>query len=162
METPLRERYTCKPICRIVATLLWPAGVIGPAGDELQVPLQITGGRVAGLGADKQILFGVDFATMRSDEKLLHNGSCVIADPHGNILVSYDGTSQGEEGAYDDVLEGRCALRIPSRLSVRMTSTNPDWRWLDQWPLLGIGWFDGGAGTFDFTLLALNEHTTEN
>ena len=124
----MRERYTCKPICRIVATFLWPAGVSGPAGDELHVPLQIADGRGAGLGADKQIIFGVDFATMRSDEKLLHKGSCVIADPPGNILVSYDGPSQGEEGAYDDALEerrGRC-IRLscchPTELSAILTS----------------------------------------
>ena len=158
---PLHERFTCTPVCRIIAALLWPASVIGPAGDALLLPLQIVGGRVSGVGAEKRITYGADFATMRADEKLLHKGACVFADPRGDVLVSFDGMSQGEEGAYDDILEGRFTSRIPSRLAVRVTSTNPEWRRLNEWPLFGVGWFDAGAGTLDVTLISIDARGAE-
>jgi len=124
----------------------------------LYVPLRIIGGGVTGLGPDKRVLYGSDFASMYADEKLVHDGNLVIGDPAGNALIWYDGTSQGQEGAYDELLEGGLPGPMPSRLNLHAVSTNPLWKVLNGKPLLGVGSFDGAAGTLEFTLLSITEN----
>ena len=158
-ELLLRDRYSCAPICHIVLTFEGLTPAIGPAGDTVHVPLRITGGSVIGLGPEKHVICGTDFAAMYGDEKLVHNGNVVIADPAGDVLLWYDGPSQAEEGAYDDLLDGRLPGNIPSRLSVRVISTGSAWRTLQRRPLLGVGSFDGTSGTLEFTVLSLAETT---
>jgi hypothetical protein len=153
----LRDPYSCAPICHIVLTFEGLTPAIGPAGDNVYVPMRITGGTVTGLGSEKRVICGTDFAVMYGDEKLVHNGNVVIADPAGDILLWYDGPSQADEGAYDDLLEGRLPGKIPSRLSVRVISTGPAWRTLKRRPLLGVGSFDGALGTLEFTVLSVTE-----
>jgi len=130
---------------------------IGPAGDAVYAPMRIAGGRVRGIGGEKSIVGGTDFAIMYADEKLVHNGNLVVADPAGDILVWYDGFSQAGEGAYDDLLEGRLPANIPCRVAIRTVSTNPAWLFLNRRPLLGIGSFDGNAGTLKLTILSVIE-----
>ncbi len=158
----MRDPYTCTPICKIVIALEGVTAAIGPAGDALYVPLRITGGNAVATGPEKRIISGTDFAVMYADEKLVHNGNFVIADPAGDILVWYDGPSQAAEGAYDDLLEGRLPSKSPCRLSVRTISTSPEWRTLNRRPMLGVGTFDGTTGTLEFTLLAVTETPADN
>ena len=124
--------------------------------------MRIIGGSVTGLGSEKRVMCGTDFAAMYGDEKLVHNGNVVIADPAGDVLLWYDGPSQAEEGAYDDLLDGRLPGKIPSRLSVRVISTGPAWRTLKRRPLLGVGSFDGTSGTLEFTVLSVTETALGN
>ncbi len=154
-EFLLRDPYSCTPICHVVVTFEGLTSAIGPAGDSVYVPLLITGGSVTGLGSEKRVICGTDFAVMYGDEQLVHNGHVVIADPAGDVLLWYDGPSQAEEGAYDELLDGRLPGRLLSRLSVRAISTAPAWRTLKRRPLLGIGSFDGAAGTLEFTVLSV-------
>jgi hypothetical protein len=154
----LREPYPCTPICKIAIALEGVTAAIGPAGDAVYVPMRITGGSVTGAGAAKRIICGTDFAVMYADEKLVHNGNFVIADPAGDILVWYDGPSQAAEGAYDNLLDGQLPGKSPCRLSVRSVATGPQWRTLNRKPLLGVGSFDGTTGTLDFTLISVVEH----
>ncbi len=153
----MREPYSCTPICKIVLTFEGVTAAIGPAGDNVYVPLRITGGMVSGPGPAKRIICGTDFAVMYADEKFVHNGNFVIADPAGDILVWYDGPSQAGEGAYDDLLDGQLPAKSACRLSVRTVSTGPEWRTLNRRPLLGVGTFDGATGTLEFTLLSVTE-----
>ena len=161
-ELLLRDPYSCTPICHIVLTLEGLTPAIGPAGDNVYVPMRITGGSVTGLGSEKRVICGTDFAAMYGDEKLVHNGNVVIADPAGDVLLWYDGPSQAEEGAYDDLLDGRLPGKIPSRLRVRAISTGPAWRTLKRRPLLGVGSFDGTSGTLEFTVLSVTETALGN
>jgi hypothetical protein len=117
--------------------------------------MRITGGIVTGVGLPKRVLCGTDFAVMGADEKLVHNGNFVIADPAGDVLMWYDGASEAREGAYDELLEGLLPRKIPCRLSLRSISTAPEWRMLNRRPLVGVGSFDGGAGTLDFVVLSI-------
>jgi hypothetical protein len=158
----LRDPYSCAPICHIVLTFEGLTAAIGPAGDNVYVPMRITGGSVTGLGSEKRVICGTDFAVMYGDEKLVHNGNVVIADPAGDILLWYDGPSQAEEGAYDDLLDGRLPGKIRSRLSVRVISTGPTWRTLKRRPLLGVGSFDGTSGSLEFTVLSVTETAPSN
>jgi hypothetical protein len=152
-----RDPFTCTPICRVTLRLEELARPIGPAGDAVFVPLRIAGGRVRGLGAEKNIVGGADIAVMNADEKLVHNGTCVVADPLGNIIVWYGGASTAQEGAYDDLIDGIFPPKIPSRLCVRIASTNPEWRSFNRKPLLGAGSFDRSAGRLEFVILSLVE-----
>ena len=145
--------FTCTPVCRAVFIFESLAAAIGPAGDVLYVPLSITGGRVTGKGSEKRILGGSDFAMMYADEKLVHDGNCVVTDPMGDILLWYGGFSQAQEGAYDALLDGRLPAKAQSHCSVRIVSTNPQWRFLNRKPLLGIGSFDGNIGILELTIL---------
>jgi len=156
------EPYSCTPICKIVITLEALTAAIGPAGDALYVPMRIVGGSATGSGPERRVICGTDFAVMYADEKLVHDGSFVIIDPAGDILVWYDGPSQASEGAYDDLLEGQLPGRCPCRVSVRTISTGPEWRTLNRRPLLGVGSFDGVAGTLEFTLLSVIESAAGN
>lgn len=151
------ERYSCMPVCRITIDFESAGPCIGPAGDVLYVPLRIIGGAVTGLGVDKRVLYGSDFASMYADEKLVHDGKFVIGDSAGNALIWYDGTSRGQEGAYDELLEGTLPGAMPSRLNLHAVSTNPQWKILNGSPLLGVGSFDGSAGKLEFTLLSISE-----
>jgi hypothetical protein len=157
-----RDPYTCTPVCRVLIRVEQFARPIGPAGDAVHVPMRITGGRVSGLGVEKYVVGGVDMAVMNADESLTHNGTCVIADPLGNTILWYDGSSQAEEGAYDDLLDGVLPSKIRSRLCVRITSTNPEWRSFNRRPLLAVGSFDGSAGTLEFVILSLVEQGALN
>jgi hypothetical protein len=161
-ELLLREPYSCTPICKIVIMLEGVTAAIGPAGDALYVPMRITGGTVTGDGSTKRVICGTDFAVMYADEKLVHNGNFVIADPAGDILVWYDGPSQAAEGAYDELLDGHLPGKIPCRLSVRSVATGPEWRALNRRPLLGMGSFDGADGTLEFTILSITETAPAN
>jgi hypothetical protein len=152
-----RRPFTCTPICRVTLRLEELARPIGPAGDAVFVPLRIVGGRVSGLGGEKHIVGGADIAVMSADEKLVHNGACVVADPSGNTILWYDGASTAQEGAYDDLTDGVFPPKIPSRLCVRIASTNPEWRSFNRKPLLGAGSFDGSAGMLEFVILSLVE-----
>jgi hypothetical protein len=153
----VREPYSCIPLCRVVVALQALAAAIGPAGDVLYVPLRVTGGVVAGIGNAKAVA-GTDFLSVYADEQIVHNGNLVITDPGGDVVMWYDGPSTAQEGAYDDILEGRFPKRSPCRLHVRSVSTNPEWRSLNRRPLLGVGAFDGTAGTLDFTLLTVADN----
>jgi hypothetical protein len=152
----------CTPVCRVQLLIEEFARPIGPAGDAVYVPLRITGGRVTGLGTDKRVLGGADVAVMNADESLIHQGSCVLADPQGNTVLWYDGASQADEGAYDDLLDGTLPRKIRSRLCVRIASTNPEWRSFNRRPLLAVGWFDGSAGVLEFVILSLAEQGALN
>ena len=156
------ELYSCTPICKIAIALEGSIAPVGPAGDALYVPLRITGGNVLGENTGGRILCGMDIAVMYADEKLMHNGRFVVADPAGDVLVWYDGPSQGAEGAYDDLLDGRLPVNIPSRLHVRIISTAPGWRPFNRRPLLGVGSFNGLARTLDFTVLMVSALPTRN
>jgi hypothetical protein len=149
-----RGPFTCTSLCRVTIRLEALARPTGPAGDAVFVPLRIVGGRVSGLGGEKHIVGGADIAVMNADEKLVHNGTCVVADPSGNTILWYDGASTAQEGAYDDLTDGVFPPKIPSRLCVRIASTNPEWRKFNRKPLLGDGSFDGVAGVLQFVILS--------
>jgi hypothetical protein len=158
----LNERYAWTPLCRIVLTLEGLTAAIGPAGDVLQVPMRITGGYATVSEKRLRVLSGTDFAAMYADEQLVHNGNFVLADPAGDVVVWYDGPSQAAAGAYDDLLDGRLPATSPTRLSVRTISTGPGWATLNRRPLIGVGLFDGAAGTLAFTLLSIAASPTAN
>jgi hypothetical protein len=141
-------------MCRVAITLEAAALPFGPAGDVLFVPMRVTGGTVTGLGPARTVAYGTDFGSMFADEQFVHNGNLMVGDPAGNVLLWFDGTSQGEEGAYDGVIEGTLPGPLPSRFAVRVVSTNPLWKTLNKKPLQGIGSFDGASGTLAFALLA--------
>jgi hypothetical protein len=152
-----RDPFRCTPVCRVQIRIEELASPVGPAGDAVYVPLRITGGRVLGLGTEKHIIGGADLAVMNADESLVHSGTCVVADPQGNTILWYDGASQAEEGAYDDLLDGTLPPKIRSRLCIRIASTNPEWRSFNRRPLLGVGSFDGPSGKIEFVILSLAE-----
>jgi hypothetical protein len=154
--------YSCTPICQVILNVEGVTAAIGPAGDNVYVPMRIVGGSVRGSGSPKEVICGTDFAVMFADEKLVHDGNFVVADPAGDILVWYDGSSQATEGAYDEILDGRLPGKIPTRLSVRSMSTGPDWKLLNRRPLLGVGSFDGRDGTLEFTVLSVAEGDGRN
>jgi hypothetical protein len=156
------DPFTCTPVCRVHLQIEELARPIGPAGDAIYVPLRITGGRVIGFGAEKHIVGGADIAIMNADESLVHNGACVVADPRGNTILWYDGASQAEEGAYDDLIDGRLPPKIRARLCIRIASTNPEWRSFNRRPLLGVGFFDGSSGNLEFVILSLTEQGALN
>jgi hypothetical protein len=156
------EPYNCTPICRIVLVLERFSVAIGPAGDVVYVPFRILGGTITGMGPDKPILGGTDFGAMYADEKFTHNGNFVVRDPAGDILIWYDGPSQGPEGTYDDVLDGNFVNKLTCRLAVRTVSVNAGWRSLNRRPLLGMGTFEGESGVLAFTVLSLNELRLQN
>ena len=135
---------------------------IGPAGDRLYVPLRITGGRVCGVGSDKNILRGDDFAIMYADEKLMHDGRFVVEDPAGDLLVWYTGTTLAGDGAYDNMLDGQLPANAPCRVSVELISTALAWRTSVRRPLLGVGSFDGQAGRLEMTILSVTENSGRN
>ena len=156
------DRYTCTPISQIRITFEASTTAIGPAGDVLHLPLRVTGGCVTAVGPPKAILCGTDFLEIFADEKLVHHGNLVVGDPAGDILLWYGGISQAQEGAYDDLMEGRLPEQAPSRLSVRIVSTNSGWKALNKKPLIGVGFFRGTSGTLEFTLLSLTENEALN
>jgi hypothetical protein len=158
----LREPYSCTPVCRIVIALEPVTSAIGPAGDRLYLPFCITGGSIKGLGSEKRILAGDDFAVMYADEKLAHEGRFVAEDPVGNVLVWYTGVSLAGEGAYDDLLDGQLPAAASCRLSVVFVSTGAPWRSWSRRPLVGVGSFDGVAGRLEVTVLSVNENNARN
>lgn len=157
-EFRLREPYSCTPVCRMVVALEPLVLPMGPAGDRLYVPLRITGGRVFGVGSDKNILGGDDFTIMYADEKLVHDGRFVVEDPAGDLIVCYTGTTLAGDGAYDEMLDGQLPASAPCRLSVELVSTAPAWRTLVRRPLLGVGSFDGPAGRLEITVLSVTDN----
>jgi hypothetical protein len=161
-ELLLGEPYTCTPVCKVVVALEGMVAAIGPAGDALYVPMRITGGSVVGVGPEGRIVGGSDIAVMYGDEMFVHNGTFIIADPAGDIVVWYDGPSAAAEGSYDDVLDGRLPGRSACRLNVRTISTGPKWRSLNRRPLLGVGFYDGSSGTLEFTILTVTESPAVN
>jgi hypothetical protein len=158
----LHDQFSCTPICKIVLTLEAISSAVGPAGDSLAVPMRITGGTLSRADSIERVAVGTDFSVMYADETFVHDGNFVVVDRAGDILVWYDGPSDAGEGAYDDLLDGRLPGRSRCRLSVRTVSTRPEWRTLNRRPLLGIGAFDGGAGTLEFTLLTVTDTLPDN
>lgn len=161
-EFLLREPYSCTPVCRMMISFEPLAATIGPAGDRLFVPLRITGGGIFGVGSDKKILSGDDFAIMYADEKLVHDGRFVAQDPGGDILVWYTGATFARDGAYDGLLDGQLPAAAPCRLSIEFVSTGLPWRSLCRRPLLGVGSFDGTAGRLEVTVLSVTQNATQN
>ncbi len=127
-ESNVREPYLCKAICRILIALEPIARAIGTAGDRLYLPLRITGGSITGLGHERKILSGDDFAVMYADEKLVHNGRFVAADPVGDMMVWYAGTTEANEGAYDDLIDGQLPRVASCRMNVVFVSAALRWR----------------------------------
>jgi hypothetical protein len=161
-ELLLRDPYSCTPVCRIVIALERLTSAIGPAGDRLYVPLRITGGSIKGVGCEKRILAGDDFAVMYADEKLTHEGRFVAEDPVGDVLVWYTGASVAGEGAYDDLLDGHLPATASCRLSLVFVSTGTLWRSLNRRPFVGVGSFDGVAGRLDVMVLSVSENDARN
>jgi hypothetical protein len=135
---------------------------IGPAGDTLYLPFRIVRGAFTGfaaeqlvLGGEKLVLGGNDFAAMQADEPLRHNGRFLVGDPAGDIVFTYEGTSDAPEGAYERILDGRMPGSMRSTLVVRATSHNDRWRPHQRRPLIGLGNLDARRGLLDFTLLSL-------
>jgi hypothetical protein len=128
---------------------------IGPAGDMLYVPFRITGGTLSGTAFETPSINGTDFAVMYADGKLTHHGQFAVANPAGDIMFWYAGTSQAPEGAYDELLEGHLPGQIPCKLTVQTASTHPEWRSWNRRPLVAVGTFDGVANRLDVMLLSL-------
>jgi hypothetical protein len=101
---------------------------------------------VTGIGPAKPILGGTDFDAMYADEKFAHSGNFIVSDHGGDVLIWYDGASQGPEGTYGDVLEGHFANKLSCWLAIRTVSVNAGWRALNRRPLLGMGTFGGEPG----------------
>ena len=156
-EDLLREPYSCTPICRIRIVLERLTEAVGPVGDTVCFPMRIVKGSVSGIGLEKRVAGGSDFALMYADEKLVHDGVFVATGPTGDLVVWYEGTSQAEEGAYDALLDGESLTHLPTRISVRTSSTSLEWKELNRRPLLGVGSFDGSSGTLDVTVLSVTE-----
>ncbi len=133
----------------------WLAYAIGPAGDTLYLPFRIVRGSFTGLGGEKTVLGGSDFAAMHADEMLCHDGRFLVGDPAGDIVFTYEGTSDAPEGAYDRILDGRMPGSMRCTLVVRATSHNDQWRPHQRRPLIGLGHLDARRGLLDFTLLSL-------
>jgi hypothetical protein len=123
--------------------------------------MRIVTGSIGGLGADKRVVGGSDFALMYADEKLVHNGVFVATDPAGDVVVWYEGTSQAREGAYDALPDGQLPADVPTQVSVRTSSTSPEWKRLNRKPLLGVGSFDGTSGVLDVTVLFVTENEAQ-
>lgn len=162
MHDRLETAYTCTTICRVTLEIDRLAATIGPARDTLYVPMRIRDGTITGVGNPKAVTGGSDFATMYADEILVHDGNLVFADPDGDVLLWYDGPSQGREGAYDELLDERLPGRIPCRFAVRIVSSNPQWRPFSRRPLLGLGSFDGQIGKLDFVILSVIAYDRRN
>ncbi len=131
------------------------ANPIGPAGDTLYLPFRIVHGAFTGFGEKKPVIGGNDFATMHADELLCHNGRFLVRDLAGDIVFTYEGTSDAPEGAYELILDGRMPASMQSTLIVRATSHNDQWRSHQRRPLIGLGNLDARRGLLEFTLLAL-------
>jgi hypothetical protein len=148
------EHYSCASFCRVAMTFETTASAIGPAGDILFLPMRITGGMVS--DPERAIVFGTNFVSVRADERLMHNGNLVVSDPAGDLLLWFDGTSQGQEGAYDDALDGTLPGPLATHFSVRAISANPLWKALNNAPLFGVGSFDGANRTLTFALVSVS------
>jgi hypothetical protein len=131
------------------------ADPIGPAGDTVYLPFRIVRGAFTGFGAQKLVLGGNDFAAMRADELLCHSGRFLVDDPAGDIVFTYEGTSDAPEGTYERILDGRMPGSMRSTLVVRATSHNGQWRPHQRRPLIGLGNLDARRGLLDFTLVSL-------
>jgi hypothetical protein len=151
----MRERAFGELLChvRLGIELMGPA--VGPVGDTLFVALRITGGVVTGLGPDKDVLGGVDFALVYADGKLVHSGKFVAGAPAGIMLFWYSGTSTAGEDAYDRLLDRRLPARSRSELVVHVASTDTEWSSLNRRPLTGIGTIDPLASELQFVLRTL-------
>jgi hypothetical protein len=129
------------------------ASAIGPAGDVLFVPMRIAGGTVT--GPERRIAYGTDVVSIFADERLVHNGNFVVSDPAGDLIVWFDGTSQGLEGAYDGSIDGTLPGSLRSHFSVRAVSANALWRSLNDDTLFGVGSFDGANRWLAFTVFSV-------
>ena len=92
---------------------------------------------------------------MHADERLCHNGRFLVGDPAGDIVFTYEGTSDAPEGAYERILDGRMPGSMRSARVVRAASHNGHWRQHQRRPLIGIGNLDARRGLLEFTLLSL-------
>ena len=149
------NEFISAPICRFSIAIQPLTTPIGPAGDVLYVPFRISGGTLSRLTPAASAITGTDFAMMYADGKLTHHGQFVVAHPGGDIMVSYAGTSQASEAAYDELLEGQYPGRIPCKLTVQTASTHREWRSWNRQPLIAVGTFDGVAGQLEIVLLSM-------
>jgi hypothetical protein len=151
----MNEPYLCKPLCRIVLAFEPLAEAIGPAGDILHLPIQITAGTITGADLEGSTVSGTDLIVVYADEKMTHHGQTVISHASGPIILRYTGTSDADAGAYDDLVDGILPGNISTRLVVESISSRPDWRRLNREPLLAIGSLDCRRGALDLVLLSM-------
>jgi hypothetical protein len=151
----LQETFPCTSVCALrldIELLVYP---IGPAGDTLHLPFRVVRGAFTGLRNKKLVVSGNDFTTLRAGKCVCHSGRLLVGDPAGDIVFTYEGTSEAPEGAYDGILEGRMPGNMRSTLVVCATSHNEQWRPHQRRPLIGLGNLDARRGLFEFTVLSL-------
>ena len=150
----LRETFACAFLCGVRLETELLSYPVGPAGDTLYLPFRIVRGALTGLGAEKLVLGGNDFAAMHADEMLCHDGRFLVGDSAGDIVFTYEGVSDAPEGAYDHILDGRMPDGMRTTLVMSATSHNAQWRPHQRRPLIGVGNFDARRGRLDVTLLS--------
>lgn len=142
----------CRPLYRIVIECTMLSRPIGPAGDVLYVPFYFSGGNIQSGQSTNPVRGGGDFAAMHFDEKMIHEGRFLVQSENDAALFFYNGTSQGPDGTYDALLEGRMPATMTSALSVRCIAAAPQWRDLNRLHLPATGTVDIAAGILKMTV----------
>lgn len=141
----------CKPLYRVVIECTMLSKPIGLAGDVLYVPFYFSSGKIQ-FGQSTGVVCGDgDFAAIHFDEKMIHEGRFLVQSENGAALFFFNGTSQGADGTYDALVEGRLPGTLSSAFSVWCISADAQWRDLNWLHLPATGTVDIAAVNLEMT-----------
>ncbi len=149
--------YSLELIFTFNATLVNPPEVIGPVPEGLRVNFYVSRGEVTGPAIQGKIRpVGGDWVTLRRDGVALLDVRATLETGDGAlILITYPGVIDfGPEG-HDRFMRGDLAGVGQIRTSPRLSTSHPDYAWLNRLHCLGIGEFDSASNTATYDVYAV-------
>jgi len=149
--------YTMEHICSYTATLESPPEMIGPVPEGIRLNAYVTGGEVTGPRIQGKLrAVGADWLTLRSD------GVCILdvrgtIETHDGALIylAYPGVGDLGEGGYEKFLAGEAPETFSIRTAPRLSSSHPDYTWVNRHQYVGVGAGDFANFSVAYDLYAL-------
>jgi hypothetical protein len=149
--------YTLEHIFTFSATLINPPEVIGPVPEGLRVNFYVSDGEVTGPAIQGKIRpVGGDWVTLRRDGVALLDVRATLETRDGALsLITYPGVIDlGPEG-HDRFIRGELPEVAQIRTSPRLSTSHPDYAWMNRLHCLGIGEYDSAKNVATYDVYAV-------
>jgi hypothetical protein len=118
-----------------------PPEVIGPVPEGIRVNFVLTGGEVTGPRVRGKVRpVGGDWMTVRKDGVATVDVRATFETHDGAlILITYPGVIDFGNGGYEQFQRGELPELARIRIAPRLSTSHPDYLWLNRLQCLGIG-----------------------
>lgn len=149
--------YNLEHVTSYSAKLESPPEVIGPVPEGIRVNFYVTGGKAEGPRLNGTLRpVGGDWLTIRRDGVgVLDVRATIETADEALIYIAYNGVAELGEDGYEKFLAGDVPPQFPLRTAPRLSSSHPDYQWVNRCQFVSVGEADLGRSEVFYDVYAL-------